>query len=92
MFVSVFNVSTCSGFISKIFSAYSNGKRKDDIEAIAIVTDGGRVGAPCGVCRQVLSELLNQDTPIILSNGTEVVIYTIAELLPVQFNAEDLEK
>jgi len=48
------------------------------------------VGAPCGVCRQVLSELLNQDTPIILSNGQEVIVKTIAELLPMQFNAEDL--
>ncbi|MBR5005276.1 MAG: cytidine deaminase [Erysipelotrichaceae bacterium] len=84
--------ATNCGERSAVFAAYSNGKRKDDIEALAIVTDGGRVGAPCGVCRQVLSELLNQDTPIILSNGTEVVVYTIAELLPVQFNSEDLVK
>lgn len=82
--------ATNCGERSAVFAAYSNGYRKDDIEALAIVTDGGRVGAPCGVCRQVLSELLNQDTPIILSNGKEVVIKTIAELLPMQFNAEDL--
>lgn len=82
--------ATNCGERSAVFAAYSNGYRKDDIEAIAIVTDGGRVGAPCGVCRQVLSELLNQDTPIILSNGQEVIIKTIAELLPMQFGAEDL--
>ena len=82
--------ATNCGERSAVFAAYSNGYRKDDIEAIAIVTDGGRVGAPCGVCRQVLSELLNQDTPIILSNGEEVVVKTIAELLPMQFSAEDL--
>ncbi|MEF9968112.1 MAG: cytidine deaminase, partial [Longicatena sp.] len=56
---------------SAIFAAYSNGYRKNDIEAIAIVTDGDRIGAPCGICRQVLSELLDQDAPIILSNGKE---------------------
>ena len=82
--------ATNCGERSAVFAAYSNGYRKNDIEALAIVTDGGRVGAPCGVCRQVLSELLNQDTPIILSNGKEVIVKTIAELLPMQFNAEDL--
>lgn len=73
-----------------IFATYAYGYRKDDIEAIAIVTNGERIGAPCGVCRQVLSELINQDTPIILSNKKETVIKTIAELLPMQFSSEDL--
>jgi len=75
---------------SAIFAAYSNGYRKDDIEAIAIVTNGDRLGTPCGICRQVLSELLNQDTPIILSNGKDTAIETIKELLPKQFGADDL--
>ncbi|MBR3312263.1 MAG: cytidine deaminase [Solobacterium sp.] len=73
-----------------VFNAYSNGCRKDDIEAIAIVSDGGRLGAPCGMCRQVLCELLNQDTPIYLSNGTEEKDTNIAELLPMQFTMEDV--
>lgn len=73
-----------------VFGAYSNGCRKDDIEAIAIVSDGGRLGAPCGMCRQVLCELLNQDTPIYLSNGTEEKDTNIAELLPMQFTMEDV--
>ena len=75
---------------SAVFSAYSNGYRKDRIIAIAIVTDGDRVGAPCGICRQVLSELLNQDTPIYLSHGKEKITKTIRELLPMQFQLEDV--
>lgn len=75
---------------SAIFAAYSYGYRKQDIEAIAIVTDGGRIGAPCGICRQVLSELLEDDTPIILSNGKETVVKTINDLLPMRFSSEDL--
>ena len=74
-----------------MFAAYSYGYRKDDIEAIAIVSDGKRIGTPCGICRQVLSELLNQNTPIIMSNGVETVETTIAELLPMQFGTDDLE-
>lgn len=75
---------------SAIFSAYSNGYRKEDIVAIAIVTDGGKVGAPCGICRQVLSELMPLDAPIYLSNGKEVIVKTMEELLPMRFSPEDL--
>ena len=73
-----------------IFATYANGYRKDDIEALAIVSDGPRIAAPCGICRQVLSELLNQDTPIVLSNGKETMTTNIAELLPFQFGQEDV--
>lgn len=73
-----------------IFAAYANGYRKDDIEAIAIVSDGKRIGTPCGICRQVLSELLNKDTPIILSNGKDYLETNIEELLPMSFNQEDV--
>ena len=84
--------ATNCGERSAIFAAYSYGYRKDDIEAIAIVSDGDRLASPCGICRQVLSELLNQDTPIILSNGKDSAIRTIAQILPDQFGAEDLER
>ena len=75
---------------SAIFAAYSNGYRKEDIEAIAIVSDGDRIAAPCGICRQVLNELLEKDTPIYLSNGVREIDTTIEELLPLSFNIEDV--
>ena len=84
-----FGATNC-GERSAVFAAYSNGYRKDDIEALAIVSDGKTIASPCGICRQVLSELLNQDTPIILSNGKDTKIRTIAELLPEQFGEDDL--
>ena len=84
--------ATNCGERSAIFGAYSYGYRKDDIEVLAIVTDGGRIGAPCGICRQVLSELLNEDTPIVLSNGIDVQITNIKELLPFSFSKDDLVK
>ena len=86
-----FGATNC-GERSAVFAAYSYGYRKDDIEALAIVSDGERIGTPCGICRQVLSELLNQDTPIYLANRNENMTMTIAELLPYQFGAEDLIK
>lgn len=75
---------------SAIFAAYSNGYCKDDIAALAIVSDGKRIAAPCGICRQVLSELLNPNCPIYLSNGQETLAKTIDELLPMRFTQEDV--
>ncbi len=83
--------ATNCGERSAIFAAYSHGYRKDDILAIAIVSDGDKLAGPCGICRQVLSELLMGDTPIILSNKKDYLETSIDELLPMQFTSEDLK-
>lgn len=75
---------------SAVFNAYSNGVKKEDIEALAIVSNGERIAAPCGACRQVLNELLPKDCPIFLSNGKETAVKTIAELLPMSFDPGDV--
>lgn len=85
-----FGATNC-GERSAIFAAYSNGYRKEDIDSIAIVTDGKILAGPCGICRQVLSELLESKTPIILSNGERTEVKTIDELLPMRFTSEDLK-
>lgn len=84
-----FGLTNC-GERSAIFSCYSNGYRKKDIKQIAIVSDGHTLAAPCGACRQVLVELLDANTPIILSNKKETMITNIANLLPMSFTKEDL--
>ena len=83
--------ATNCGERSAIFNAYSNGIRKEDIEVITIVTSGNTLGYPCGICRQVLSELLNGDTLIILANKNEVKMTNMNEILPFSFSSEDLK-
>ena len=75
---------------SAVFSAYSNGVKKSGIEALAIVSNGVKIAAPCGACRQVLNELLPSGCPIHLSNGKETVTKTMEELLPMSFGPEDV--
>lgn len=76
---------------SAVFAAYSMGYRKEDLQALAVVTKAKQITTPCGACRQVLSELLNADTPIYLSNGTSVVETNLKELFPAGFGADDLK-
>lgn len=72
------------------FKAVSEGER--DFIQIAIV--GGPEGedissycAPCGVCRQVMSEFCDGDSfEIHLSNGKEIRTYSLAEILPLAFS------
>lgn len=84
-----FGATNC-GERSAIFAAYSNGYRKDMIEALAIVSDGDRIAAPCGICRQVLSELITGDTPIYLSNRKDEMDTCMNDLLPFRFTTEDV--
>ena len=84
-----FGATNC-GERSAIFAAYSNGYRKDTIEALAIVSDGDRIAAPCGICRQVLSELITGNTPIYLSNRKDEMDTCMNVLLPFQFTTEDV--
>lgn len=70
-----------------VFHAVSEGIRAFD--AIAIATEDG--GAPCGSCRQVLSEF-GMDIQVILVNerGETVDQMTVAELLPKSFSSDNL--
>lgn len=78
------------------FTAVCAGER--EFEALAIC--GGSAGkpvselcAPCGVCRQVIREFCPDDFPIVLTtDGTKLYETTLAELLPLSFSADDLNK
>ena len=59
--------------------------------AIAVV--GGKAGeeisefcAPCGVCRQVMSEFGKDDFEIILFDGKDEKVFTLNEFLPLRFS------
>lgn len=82
--------STMCAERNALYAAYSNGKRKDDIEAIAIVSDGDTIAYSCGACRQVMGELLNMNTPVLFSNRKDSKVCTVEELLPYCFTPEDL--
>lgn len=74
------------------FKAISEGVK--DFEAIAIV--GGPNGivknycAPCGICRQVMSEFCSSDFKIILAKDKNTYkIFTLDEILPLRFNLNE---
>ena len=76
-----------------MFTAIHRGERK--FSAIAVV--GGKKDAavsaycaPCGVCRQVLSEFCSPDLPVILFDGNAMKSIPLSTLLPESFSKADL--
>lgn len=72
-----------------IFSAIAHGARS--IKAVAVAAKNQPAVVPCGACRQVIAEFCDPSVKILsdAGNGT-LVAWTVAELLPHAFTAEDL--
>ena len=71
-----------------IFKAVDAGNRK--IVALAVSTPNA--GSPCGACRQVMREFMEDNTPIFILDDKGVVAAELAfvDLLPRSFGPEDL--
>ena len=79
---------------SALFSALSQGYKKDDILEIVIATINEIPGSPCGACRQVISELMNSDALVTLINPklTNTISLKVKDLLPYVFTGEELNE
>ena len=75
-----------------LFRAYMEGYTKDDIEALLVLADTLKAVSPCGACRQVMSELMNGKTKVVLANLKGDFLETsVEQLLPYSFNGDDLD-
>lgn len=71
-----------------IFKAVSEGE--SEFIALAVVSDSENIITPCGVCRQVLAEFIDDQVEIYLANLVGDVHETnISQLLPGAFKGED---
>jgi cytidine deaminase len=62
------------------------------ITAIAIVAERLERCPPCGGCRQRLSEFAGPETPVYLGRpGSEPLMVTLGELLPLAFESDALD-
>lgn len=77
---------------SAIVSAISSGYKKYDFDKLYVMVSGNKLSTCCFLCRQVISELFEEDREIILmSKDGEEKVYKINELCPYPFNEGDLK-
>lgn len=77
---------------SAIVSAISAGYKKVDFKELHVMVGSGKIGMPCFMCRQVISEMFEKTSSVYCydTNGN-MEKYTVEELCPYPFGTEDLK-
>ena len=93
--VNVEDASTRAGTCAErnaIFSAITAGYTKGDFKEVHVMISSGKIGTPCFVCRQMISELFDLDSSVYCYdiNGN-VKTFTVEELCPHPFGEDDLK-
>jgi cytidine deaminase len=84
-----YSVTNCAERTA-LFKAYSEGVTK--FETLVVTADTEGPVAPCGACRQVISELCDADMEVILTNiKGDIQRTTVKDLLPGAFSPKDLK-
>lgn len=74
-----------------LFKAYSEGITEFD--SLVVVADTDRPVPPCGACRQVISELCDDEMEVVLTNlKGDIQKVLVKDLLPGAFSPKDLTK
>ena len=93
--VNVEDASTRAGTCAEraaIFNAIADGAKIGDFKELNVMVSSGKVGTPCFVCRQMISELFEEDATIrCFSTKEEGTEYTVRELCPFPFGEDDLQ-
>lgn len=66
-----------------IASMVAAGERELDL--VVVATDGGPLGMPCGICRQMLVEFAGPDCAVVAVSPRETRNTTLGALLPEPF-------
>ncbi len=73
-----------------LFSAITNGVKKDDIKEIHVMSDNGVY--PCFICRQALIDYCNKEVKIYIYDKEKLLnVVSINDLTPYGFSDEDLK-
>lgn len=77
---------------SAIYGAISNGYKRYDFEKLYVMCDTDKLGTPCFICRQVISELFEKDKEVVcITNKGEERVFKVSELCPYPFDDETLK-
>jgi len=74
-----------------LFKALSEGYRKSDFTALAVVNEKKEPVPPCGACRQVLWDWAPELEIICKGAGDRALISNISKLFPNPFGPENLK-
>lgn len=83
-----FGATVCAERVAiwKMLSDLGAQFKKEDVEAICLVTSTAEGDAPCGMCLQVMSEFFPENTQLLIANETKILAeHRWEEFLPHAF-------
>ena len=73
-----------------ITGAIAAGYKKGDFNSLHVMVDSDKIGTPCFMCRQVISEFFPNSAKVYLYSRNDSKEYLVAELCPHPFNEDNL--
>ena len=73
-----------------ITTAIALGYKKGDFKELHIMVDSDKIGTPCFMCRQVITEFMDVNMKVYLYSHNEEKVYTVGELCPHPFDEDNL--
>lgn len=73
-----------------ITSAIARGYKKGDFKELHVMVDSDKIGMPCFMCRQVISEFFDNEDKVFAYSRGDMKEYTVNEICPYPFNEDNL--
>lgn len=74
-----------------ILRAACEGIRPGELEELHLMVGSGKIGMPCFMCRQMISEFFDGDKKIFCySTEGDMKTFKVSDICPLPFGAEDL--
>lgn len=84
--------STICAERTALAQVYTQGYRKKDIKKLYLYTDSTNFATPCGQCRQVIGELVDENCSIeIYNKKASKQTLLVKQLLPFAFTNQELK-
>ncbi len=84
-----FGATICAERVA-ITSAIANGYSKGDFKELHVMVDSEKIGMPCFMCRQVISEFFDRECKIYVYSKNEMESFKVEEICPYPFNEDNL--
>ena len=84
-----FGATICAERVA-ITSAIAKGYKKGDFRELHVMVDSDKMGSPCFICRQVITEFFSGDAKIITYSRHDQKEYLVKELCPYPFGEDNL--
>lgn len=73
-----------------ITGAIANGYKKGDFKELHVMVDSDKLGMPCFMCRQVISEFFDLDAKVYVYSNNSMESFLVEEICPYPFTEENL--